>query len=177
MSILRRYIFTGRNEVLAKVIFSQASVCPQWGGGVSQHALQVSPGGSPIFWVGVGGSPIFRGGGVSTGIRNTVNVRPVRILLECILLHLEFLILGLSSNCNVDELEKRWLICKDHKPSPMTLLSALMHNEEEVQTSYFVNASNKFSSEPSMLCFILWSKLVNEFILLKLCLSASSCTN
>ena len=29
-----------------------------------------------------GGSPIFRGGGLH---RNTVNVRPVRILLECIL--------------------------------------------------------------------------------------------
>ena len=67
------------------------------------------------------------------------------ILRQCIL-HLEFLLLGLSSNCNVDELEKRWLICKDYKPSPMTLLAGLMHNEEEVQTSYFVNASNKFSS-------------------------------
>ena len=82
-------------------------------------------------------------------------LRAVRILVECILVHLEFLLLGLSSNCNVDELEKRWLICKDHKPSPMTLLSALMHNEEEVQTSYFVIASNNFRSEPSVLCFIL----------------------
>ena len=72
-------VFTGRNEVLAKVIFSQASVCPR---GVSKHALQVSPGGSiflgwggfsnfggvsPIFW-GLqffgGVSPIFWGGAV-----------------------------------------------------------------------------------------------------------------
>ena len=73
---------------------------------VSQHALQVSPGGyprmpcrsdpegglvprgvsnfgrSPIFW----GVSNFSGGAVW----NTVNVRPVRILLECILVALKF---------------------------------------------------------------------------------------
>ena len=63
-------IFTGRNEVLAKVIFLHPSVilftggggvggggggyprmpCRSVPGGVSQHALQISPGGSPIFW-------------------------------------------------------------------------------------------------------------------------------
>ena len=88
-------IFTGRNEVLAKVIFSQASVihsvhrggvCSKFSGGVS----------APNFWGGgVGGcvcskfgggvsAPNFQGRGVC--LRNTVNVRPVRILLECILL-------------------------------------------------------------------------------------------
>ena len=83
-------IFTGRNEVLAKVIFLQACVCPQGGGG------GLVPGGvwSPIFRGGRGvWSPIFRGvskfsGGVSN--RNTVNVRPVRILLECILVFFMF---------------------------------------------------------------------------------------
>ena len=79
------------------------------GGWVSQHALQVSPGGgsgpggSPIFRGGVsnfsGGAPIFWGlsnfGGlrgdpqffffISAFFGDTVNVRPVRILLECIL--------------------------------------------------------------------------------------------
>ena len=54
-----RDLITGRNEVLAKVIFSQASVCPRgWGVvWVTQHALQVSPGG---VWSG-GGPPICRG--------------------------------------------------------------------------------------------------------------------
>ena len=111
-------IFTGRNEVLAKVIFLHLSVIHSvHTGGVSQHALQVSPrggipaclagqsqeGGSPI----LGGSPIFRGGlqffrgspiffgglqffGVGTRHQNTVNVRPVRILLECILVGIFF---------------------------------------------------------------------------------------
>ena len=49
------------------------------GGGVSNFS-----GGSPIFRGGLqffGGAPIFGGG----ELRNTVNVRPVRILLECIL--------------------------------------------------------------------------------------------
>ena len=64
-------LVTGRNEVLAKVIFSQASVCPRRG--VSQHALQVSPGGVSNFLGGLSlifrggrGSPIFRGGGHQT---------------------------------------------------------------------------------------------------------------
>ena len=148
--LLECFLVTGRNKVLAKVIFSQACVILSTGvggypsmpcrsvpgGWVSQHALQVSPGG----WVsqhalqvspgGVGipaclasqsrGVPIFRGGCVvegglrgdppiflggnffwfllSLGIhpppgirhRNTVNVRPVRILLECILVDNNF---------------------------------------------------------------------------------------
>ena len=66
-------IFTGRNEVLAKVRFSQASVILLTGGaGVSQHALQVSPvGGGPQFF---GGSPIFRGG---RGVSNFSGVAPI----------------------------------------------------------------------------------------------------
>ena len=78
--------FTGQNEVLTKVIFSQACVILSTGGsgprGVSsREVLQFFEGspiffggglqffrgrGSPIFW----GSPIFFGG-VSTGIRST----------------------------------------------------------------------------------------------------------
>ena len=92
-------IFTGRNEVLAKVIFSQACVCPQ-GGGAPDFALIFRGGG--LFFGGVppnfqggcvflgGVPPTFSGGGflqISRGglHRNTVNVWPVRILLECIL--------------------------------------------------------------------------------------------
>ena len=119
------YIFTGRNEVLAKVIFSEACVILSTGG-VGGCLLQI--------WGGVVSAPNFRGGGVCSkfsggrvsapnfrggvcskfqggsapnfggvcskfsggcllqifgggvsNFRNTVNVRPVRILLECIL--------------------------------------------------------------------------------------------
>ena len=125
-------VFTGRNEVLAKVnIFTPVchSFCSHGGGcliqisgGVSAPILggcllQISGGGvsAPIFWGGGGCllqiwggicSKFWRGcllqiwggvcskfwggvcskflGGVSN-FRNTVNIRPVRILLECIL--------------------------------------------------------------------------------------------
>ena len=88
-------IFTGRNEVLAKVIFSQASVI---------HSVHGGGGSDPVGGGGVppnfqGGSSKFSGGvlqiffwaGGRGGVlhRNTVNVRPVRILLECILVSLE----------------------------------------------------------------------------------------
>ena len=103
-------IFTGRNEVLAKVIFSQACVILSTGGsgpgGVSgpgglqilggvwsRGVLQIFRGGGvwsrgvlQIFGGGrglvPGGFSKFSGGGLH---RNMVNVRPVRILLECIL--------------------------------------------------------------------------------------------
>ena len=135
-------IITGRNEVLAKVIFSQASVihsvhgggvwsrggAPNFQGGFLQICggvppnfrggfLQIFKGGGvpPNFFGGFlqilggffqnfwGGSPNFLGGflqifGGSSEFcggfskfsggclhQNTVNVRPVRILLECIL--------------------------------------------------------------------------------------------
>ena len=77
----------------AKVISSQASVCPQGGGG---------------WWSGPGGSRIFRGGGVSNfseglqffgGVSNfffwdapPYNEWPVRYLLECILVLLDCLV-------------------------------------------------------------------------------------
>ena len=89
---------TGRNEVLAKVIFSQACVknSVHRGGGCG-----LVPGGGRV-------SPIFSGGGVGVvwsrgfskifgeglqffwglqffGEGDTVNVRPVNVLLECIL--------------------------------------------------------------------------------------------
>ena len=115
-------IITGRNEVLAKVIFSQASVIHsvhrgglQFFGGLSKFSkgegvsnflggLQIwgvskFSGGLQIFGEGgwflqifwgvskfLGGLQFFRGG----FHRNTVNVRPVRILLECILVLLFF---------------------------------------------------------------------------------------
>ena len=76
------HIFTGRNEVLAKVIFSQASVCPQ--GGFLQILGGVPPnfrGGGGVFF-GRGGSSKFSGGsfwgvppnfrgGFSPGIQST----------------------------------------------------------------------------------------------------------
>ena len=90
-------IFTGRNEVLAKVIFLHLSVILFTGGGVCSIFGGVSApnfqGGCllQIFGGGRGGSaPNFRGwgsgpGGGSSNFQNTVNIRPVCILLECIL--------------------------------------------------------------------------------------------
>ena len=75
---------------LAKVIFSQASVCPQ-GGGVWSRGSPILGGYLQFFGGGVsnfgGVSPIFRGG---LQHRNMVNIRPVRILLECILVFQRF---------------------------------------------------------------------------------------
>ena len=138
-----KIFITGRNEVSAKVIFSQVSVCPQggypsmpcrsvpggvwsWGSPIFRGVSNFS-GGSPIFWgspIFLGGVSNFWGGGVSnflggqlrgdppifwggnfflisaffgdtppsgTRHRNTVNVRPVRILLECILVRYSFI--------------------------------------------------------------------------------------
>ena len=64
--------FTGRNEVLAKVIFSQAPVIYSvhgggGGSGPGKGVLQFFGGVSPIFQ----GVSKFSGGGVSTGIRST----------------------------------------------------------------------------------------------------------
>ena len=92
-------IFTGRNEVLSKVIFSQASVIlfTGWVSGLVPGGVSNFLGVSNFF----GGSPNFRGvskvlGGLQIyggflnflgeGLHwNTVNVQPVCILLECIL--------------------------------------------------------------------------------------------
>ena len=106
-------LVTSRNEVLAKVMFLQASVILSTGGGSGPGGfLQISggegsgPRGSSKFSGGVSGpggflqilggvSPIFRGGSGPGGVppnflggglhQNTVNVRLVCILLECIL--------------------------------------------------------------------------------------------
>ena len=59
-------IFTGRNEVLAKVIFSQACVCPQ--GGCAPDFALIFWGGAPDFalifwgWYFFGGGYFFWGG-------------------------------------------------------------------------------------------------------------------
>ena len=74
-------IVTGRNEVLAKVIFSHACVILFTGRGVSgRGCLQFFGGGVSNF---PGGSNFSGEGGVLH--QNTVNVWPVCILLECIL--------------------------------------------------------------------------------------------
>ena len=103
------HLFYRPQRSLAKVIFLQVCVCPQGGvGGVvgipaACHAGQswgggLVPRGSPIFR-GVGGDPQFWGGIffsflLSLGkhpppprsrVKHMVNERPVRILLECIL--------------------------------------------------------------------------------------------
>ena len=111
-------LVTGRNEVLAKVIFLHLSVILFTGGGLSNFSggevppnlggclqffggiLQILGGSLQFFGGGSGsskfsgrvsnflggGSPIFQGGvGLPPNFRNMVNIRPVRILLECIL--------------------------------------------------------------------------------------------
>ena len=72
-------VITGRNEVVAKVMFLQVSVCPQ-GGRVSAsvHAGMPSPHqGDPP---GTRKTP-----SPGSRLQHTVYERPVRILLECIL--------------------------------------------------------------------------------------------
>ena len=110
-------LFTGRNEVLAKVIFLHLSVILFTGGGVCSKFSGVcvcskclggvcsklggvcskfSGGVSASNFRGWVSAPNFGGGcllqifggGVCSNFRNTVNVRPVRILLECILVNI-----------------------------------------------------------------------------------------
>ena len=79
----------------ASVILSTGGVLQIFGGGF----LQIGGGGGVFFWGGsskfLRGSSKFSGGSskFSGGVlpRNTVNVRPVRILLECILVYDLFL--------------------------------------------------------------------------------------
>ena len=81
---LSKIIFTGRNEVLAKVIFSQACVILFTGGCL----LQISEGGVCSKFLGGCLLQILGGSGPGgSNFRNAVNVRPVRILLECILVY------------------------------------------------------------------------------------------
>ena len=83
----------GQGNIFTSVCHSFCSLGGGWSGpgeGVWSQGSQNFRGGLKIFGWRVskfsGGSPIFRGGGLR---RITVNVRPVRILLECILvLHL-----------------------------------------------------------------------------------------
>ena len=87
-------IITGRNEVLAKVMFLQVSVILlTGGGGVPDQAPPPGPGrytppdqaGTPPDQAGTPPSRPGRYTPPSSRPRNTVNDRPVRILLECIL--------------------------------------------------------------------------------------------
>ena len=140
-------VITGRNEVLAKVIFSQACVCPQGGvvcsrfcsnipGGVGGYffgGVYFSGGyflggvffggvffrGGVFFWGGIflGGyflGGYFFGGGVLH--QNTVNIRPVRILLECILVTKAILIAILLYGRN------RYHNCDDKKMDAQPIL-------------------------------------------------------
>ena len=87
-------LVTGRNEVLAKVMFLQVCVCPQWGRvSASVHAGIPDP---PPPWdqadpLGPGRPPPAPGRPPQTRqtppgsrLQHTVYERPVRILLECI---------------------------------------------------------------------------------------------
>ena len=75
------FIFYRPQRSWAKVIFSQASVCPQ-GGSASVHAGMHSLGPDPP-----GNRPPPEQTHLPPGgrLQHTVNERPVRILLECIL--------------------------------------------------------------------------------------------
>ena len=93
-------VFTGRNEVLAKVMFLHVSVilltegggacsnfsgggaCSNFSGGVPAPIFR---GGCLLQFFGGGACSNFSGGVPAPYFRNTVTVRPVRILLECIL--------------------------------------------------------------------------------------------
>ena len=92
-------LVTGRNEVVAKVMFLQVCVCPQGGGCLPQCMLGCHPPGTRQTPPGPGRPPGTRqtpwdladpprpGRPPPPGSRlqHTVYERPVRILLECIL--------------------------------------------------------------------------------------------
>ena len=89
------YVFAGRNEVLAKVIFFYLSVILFTGGGgvwqgdppwLDGDPLRLD-GGNPPSWMEETPSPPagWRNPPPGSGLRHTVYDRPVRILLECIL--------------------------------------------------------------------------------------------
>ena len=83
---LRYDVITGRNEVVAKVMFLQVSVCPQ-GGRVSApvHAGMPDP---P--WDQADTPPDQADPPPGSRLQHTVYERPVRILLECILVFFSF---------------------------------------------------------------------------------------
>ena len=94
-------------------IFTSVCHSVHRGGWVSQHALQVSPGGVSQHALQVSSPNFFLEGGnffydfcflwgytspPGTTHRNTVKVRPVRILLECILV-VGYVYVGFTWNC------------------------------------------------------------------------------
>ncbi len=50
-----------------------------------------------------------------------------RVMSECGVLKY----VGLNHECNTDEFSKRWLLCKDLSPLPMTMLSSVLENEDQ----------------------------------------------
>ena len=88
---LRLKIFTGRNEVVAKVMFLHVSVILLTGG-VSGEPPP-GPGRPPLDQADPPPGPRRPPAGKNT-LQHTVNERPVRILLECILV--TYAILNLS---------------------------------------------------------------------------------
>ena len=82
--LLVHCLFTGRNEVVAKVIFLHLSVILFTGGGSASVHAGIPPGPDPPS----GTPPSTPPSGTpspESRPRHTVNERPVRILLECIL--------------------------------------------------------------------------------------------
>ena len=81
-------LFTGRNEVVAKVMFLQVCVCPQGGGGCLPQCMlgcHTPPGpGRPPGTIQTPPGP-GRPPPPGSRLQHTVYERPVRILLECIL--------------------------------------------------------------------------------------------
>ncbi len=52
----------------------------------------------------------------------------MRVMCECGVLKY----VGLNHECNTEEFSKRWLLCKDLDPMPMTMLSSMLENEDQV---------------------------------------------
>ena len=42
--------------------------------------------------------------------------------------------IGFPDNCRVDEMEKVWRVAHELQPLPATMLSSLLHDEQEVPT-------------------------------------------
>ena len=97
-------IFTGRNEVVAKVMFLHVSVILSTGGRVSGQAPPQDQADTPRQGEpppGPGRPPPREG-----SLQHTVNERPVRILLECILVEILLTISGCKAALGWE------LICK-----------------------------------------------------------------
>ena len=96
-------IFTGRNEVVAKVMFLQVCVYPQGGGGCLPQCMLGCH--TPLGWR----TPPEWRTPLGSRLQHTVYERPVRILLECILF------------VNSFPWQKQWQTKKSYKDHTKTL--------------------------------------------------------